>query len=409
MPNRKLYTSFIVFIAFVAIFVYKQNFTDELYQDEFHYLPTAAFFSKEPIPSLNLLKSYNELNTPLPFILGGWVVNSFGENIQYLRLLTFVVSFSLLMVFIWFSPNNSPRFFLCLGGLVAFPNYYLCSVYYYTDIYAMFSVLCGTVAYLKKKHAVAALFFIIAVSCRQYMLAFPAAILAFELLHPLKNRRVAYFLKNLLSDKTWIFYAVALLSIIPWLLLWNGPAPASVMAEQYYDSDKLINYNFGYVIYSASCLAAYYVIPEVLFTRKYNYFIHYPRLYPWSFLSFLLIIATLITLFPAKQAYNPYFTWPYLGYLDQLLMTVGITGIMKQICFGLLMLITLMRFISPHFNLASCFVITNLLLLGKAQLSWDKYSLPMIMALWFLAMFDSQWSLSSNKTGDLPLTPEIKQ
>jgi hypothetical protein len=53
-----------------------------------------------------------------------------------------------------------------------------------------------------------------------------------------------------------------------------------------------------------------------------------------------------------------------------------------------------MRFFSPHLNFSSFVVLFNLLLLGKAQLSWDKYSLPMIMVLWYLAMFDDQWALS---------------
>jgi len=398
MHSRKLYTSLVVFIIFIVIFFLKQKFNGVLYQDEFHYLPTAVFFSHEPVPSIDLLKSYNELNTPLPFILGGWVVNIFGENIQYLRLLTYGVSFLLLMTFIWSAPGNSKRFFLCLAGLMVFPNYYLCSVYYYTDIFAMISVLAGIVAYLKRAHLAGLLFFVAAISCRQYMLAFPAAIVAYEFLELLKKSSgLNQFLKNIFTDKTWIFYSLAVLSIIPWVLLWNGPAPAAVMAEQHYDSNKIINYNFGFVIYASVCLAVYYVIPEVLLSGKIRYFIDYPRNYPRLFIALIAIVITLITFFPARQAFNPYFTWPYLGYIDQLFMTIGITGFVKQICFGILMLITLMRFISPYFNLASCIVAINLLLLGKAQLSWDKYSLPMIMTLWFLAMFDSQWSLSFYK------------
>ena len=404
MHPRKLYTSVAIVVLFIAVFFLKQNFLGELYQDEFHYLPTAAFFSEEPLPSLDLLKSYNELNTPIPFILGGWVVNVFGENIQGLRLLTFAVSFALLMIFVWNSPDHSKRFFLCLAGLMIFPNYYLCSVYYYTDIFAMIGVLAGVVAYVRKAHWWGMLFFIAAVSSRQYMLAFPAAIVAFEFLESLKKEfSIKSFFSNLLTNRTWLPYAFAVLSIVPWVLLWKGPAPAAVMAEQYYDSDKLIQYNFGYVIYSSACLAVYYIIPEVLITGKIRFFIDYPKNHPRFFISFIVLIGALITFFPAKQAYNPYFTWPYLGYVDQLLTTVGITGFIKQLVFGLLMLITLMRFVSPYFNLASCVVLINVLILGKAQLSWDKYSLPMIMVLWFLAMFDHHWlfTASDKKQGKL--------
>lgn len=111
----------------------------------------------------------------------------------------------------------------------------------------------------------------------------------------------------------------------------------------------------------------------------------------------LAFVALLVVFFPARQAYNPYFTWPFLGYFDQLLMTIGITGIIKQVVFGLLMMVTLIRFITPPFSLATWMVIVNTLLLGKAQLSWDKYSLPLIMCLWFLAMFDQQWKFSDTQ------------
>jgi hypothetical protein len=398
MNPRKLYTSLFLLFVFIVVFILKDHFNGPLYQDEFHYLPTAVFFSQEPIPSLDLLKSYNELNTPVPFILGGWVVYFFGEHIQYLRLLTYAVSFTLLMLFVWFSPERSKRFFLCLAGLVVFPNYYLCSVYYYTDIFAMATVLAGLIAYTRGVHWAGVIFFIAAVCSRQYMLAFPAAIVLYELLEILKKGfSFRQMTKGLFSDLTWVYYAVAVLSIIPWILLWQGPAPAAVMEQQYYDSNKLIQYNFGFLIYSSVCLAVYYVIPEVLLTGKWRYFIDYPKNYPRIFTALVLFVVTLVIFFPAKQAYNPYFTWPYLGYVDQLFMTVGISGFFKQLCFGALMLITLMRFGSPQFNLASCIVVINVLLLGKAQLSWDKYSLPMIMSLWFLAMFDQYWALNKYK------------
>jgi hypothetical protein len=395
MSPKKLYTSLFILLLFVLIFLLKDRFTMDLYQDEFHYLPTAVEFSAEPIPSLHLLTSYNELNTPIPFILGGWVLRVFGENIQYLRMLTFITSFSLLMVFIWNSPPDSRRLWPCLAGLMIFPNYYLCSVYYYTDIFAMFFVLAGLVAYLREVHWAGMLFFALAICCRQYMLAFPAAVAAFEFFDGIgKAGNIKTFVSGLFSRKTWLFYIVAILSIVPWILIWHGPAPAPVMADQYYDSDKLVQYNFGYVLYSSVVVAVYYIIPEVILTGKIKQLLSFPLRHPIYFACFVLIVLLLVVFSPAKQAYNPYFTWPYLGYIDQFLMTIGISGIIKQMVFGVLMLITLIRFIGPRLNLASWMLLLNLLLLGKAQLSWDKYSLPLIMGLWFLALFDTQWSFS---------------
>jgi hypothetical protein len=224
------------------------------------------------------------------------------------------------------------------------------------------------------------------------MLAFPAAIVAYEVFKNVKwSTNPADLIKSVFSDPAWIWYVLAVMAIVPWVLIWHGPAPASVMADQHYDSDKLVQYNFGYLMYASAVVAVYYIIPEMLVTRRFSHFIVYPKKHPAMFVGFLVVIAAIIALFPAKQAHNPYFTWPYLGYVDELLMKIGISGLLKHLVFGALMLVTLVRFVSPRFNLATWVFLLNILLLGKAQLSWDKYSLPMIMVLWFLALYDEHW------------------
>jgi len=198
------------------------------------------------------------------------------------------------------------------------------------------------------------------------------------------------------------------LAIVPWVVIWHGPAPASVMADQHYDSDKLVNYNFGYLMYASAVLAVYYIVPETLVTRRFSHFLEYPRKHPVMFAGFLVVIAAIVAFFPAKQAYNPYFTWPYLGYVDELLMKIGISGLLKQLVFGALMLVTLVRFVSPRFYLATWVFLLNILLLGKAQLSWDKYSLPMIMVLWFLALYDEHWLPSATRAENEPEALNVK-
>ncbi len=409
MHRKKLYTSFALLAIFIIVFFLKDRFTVELYQDEHHYLPAAVQFSAEPIPSLHLLQTYNELNTPIPFILGGWVLNIFGNDVQNLRLLTALTSFALLMLFVWYSPERTKRFWLCLGGLLIFPNYYLVSVYYYTDIFAMVFTLGGVIAYLRKSHWVGFLSLAAAVCCRQYMLAFPAAILAYEVFKNVKwSANPLVLVKSIFSDPAWIWYALAVLAIVPWVVIWHGPAPASVMADQHYDSDKLVNYNFGYLMYASVVVAVYYIIPETLVTRRFPHFLAYPQKHPVMFAGFLAVIAAIVAFFPAKQAYNPYFTWPYLGYVDELLMKIGISGLLKQLVFGALMLVTLVRFVSPRFTLATWIFLLNILLLGKAQLSWDKYSLPMIMVLWFLAMYDEYWLPSGTRAENEPEALNVK-
>ena len=405
MHSQKLYASIFVTLLYIIIYFTTGQFAKGLYQDEFHYLSTAVDFSSEPIPSISLLKNYNELNTPLPFIIGGWVIKIFGEDIKYLRMLTFAVSFLLVLIFIWGSPARSQRLYLALLGLILFPNYYLCSVYYYTDIFAMVFVLAGMCSYVKKAHWAGLLFFAMGICCRQYMIAFPVAIAAYELLKLFrKSSSVGEFISFLITSSPWKYYTLSILSLAPWIILWKNVAPSAVMEDQFYDSNKVIHYNFGFVMYSCVCLCIYYVLPELIFTRKIRLIVTYPRKYPRVFIGLVAIILTIVFFFPAKQAHNPYFTWPYLGYVDHVLTTIGITGIFKQLLFGILSLIALVRFFSSDISLAGCIVLFNIILLGKAQLSWDKYSLPMIMTLWFLCMFDKYWISEKKK---LPV--EIKR
>lgn len=399
MNPKKLIASGLALLLFIGIYQYKNHFDFALYQDEIHYYATAIEFSKQPLPSLHLLKTFHELNTPLPFIVGGWVIHIFGENVAYLRLLNFLLSFFIVLLFIWLSPDDSRRFWLCLGGLLIFPNYYLCSVHFYTDVIPLLTVLLGMIMYFRKWYWLAGLFFVAAIASRQYMLAFPAAIILYETYHRYrKSGELKDTFLGAMGNPTLYPFALACLSLLPWMLLWGGPAPAEEMSRQYYDSAVI--YNGGFVLYASAALAFYYILLETIFTNSWHYYVTYPTRHPQFFIGFTLLVLLLVFFFPAQQTQNKYFDWPFLGYFDRLLEVIGISGIFKQLIFGSLMLVSLMRFVTPAMSLSGFLVIINLLLLGKAQLSWDKYLMPTIVVLWFLTMFDAHWDLISYRLGE---------
>lgn len=398
ISNDSTTVFFIFCLLYCLILVFKKFFSESFYQDEIHFFATTLLFSKQPIPSIELLQNYPELNTPVPFILGGWVINIFGANIQALRWLTFSISFIIVNLFIWFSPPKSSKLWWCLAGLWLFPNFYLCSVYFYTDMYAIIFVLMGVILYIKKKHFFSGVLFIIGICSRQYMLAFPVAILMYEAYSLyLEKKNIGAILKAILDRKYWIWYILAVLTIIPWLMLWGGFAPAAEMQRQYYD--KISTYKGGFVLYVSSITAIYFVIPEALLSRKWNYYITFPRKNTIQFAIYVVIVLLVISFFPAHQTYNPYFTWPYLGYVDQGFTMLGLSGFAKQSIFGVLMLLSLMRFVRKDLTLSSWIFIINTLLLGKAQLSWDKYSMATIVLLWFLVLIEKD---------ELELTPQLK-
>jgi peptidoglycan/LPS O-acetylase OafA/YrhL len=63
---------FLIYLAFDGL-----NF--QLKDDENHFWPNSQIFSHTWIPSLDSLSHYNELNTPLPFVVFGWL-HKFTNN-----------------------------------------------------------------------------------------------------------------------------------------------------------------------------------------------------------------------------------------------------------------------------------------------------------------------------------------
>ncbi|GAB4029314.1 hypothetical protein [Spirosoma gilvum] len=390
--------SIIALLAFgalyVFIFFFREHLNFTLFGDEVHFWPTVLLFSKEPIPSAHLLNNYPEVIAPLPFMVAGWVLNLFGESIQYLRILNFGLSFAILALFLRLSPNPG-RFWLAALGLVLFPYYYFCSTIFYTDIIALTFILLGWVCYLKKIHWASCLFFIAAISSRQYAVVFPAIVLCYELNHlvfrfPGWQASVRWVL-----DRPYLaYYVVAGLSLLAWVIFWGGPGPAPEIARQKYDDtvEKLI-YKPGFVLYASACLGLYYVIPELILTRRLQFYALESKQRPWL-IGGVALIVLLITFFPAEQMYDGFFVVKNLGFLDRHLEMVGIKGIGKQLIFGALMLLTVLRFANSKSGLAGWVVLLNLVLMGKAHIGWDKYLLPTIGTLWLLTLFDRHWPLS---------------
>ncbi|QJD78897.1 hypothetical protein [Spirosoma rhododendri] len=378
-------------LAYTAVFIANNYLMNGLYGDEIHFWPTVLLFSHEPIPSAHLLNTYPEVIAPLPFMVGGWVINVFGESLQHLRLLSFTLSFGILTLFLAMSPN-AKRFWLAALGLVAFPYYYFCSTLFYTDMTALTFILLGWVAYLKRVHWASCLCFVAAVSSRQYAVVFPLIILCYETLPALFADPRPGTITGLMRQKPYLFfYVLAGLTLAGWLLFWKGLGPAPEIARQKYNGTVYQpSYQPGFVLYAAACLGLYYVLPELLLTRRFQFYALRTQSAA-SVLGWLVLIGLLVTTFPAVQMNDGFFVVPNLGFFDRHLEMVGISGTTKQILFGGLMFLTVLRFASPVSGLAGWVVLLNLLLMGKAHIAWDKYLMPTVATLWLLTLFDAHW------------------
>lgn len=149
--------------------------------DETHFWHTAVwFFGRTPIPTLAALRSYPELNTPLPLVLWGELEYWCGQGLWLPRALNLMLSFAVAGLIVWPAGALSRRRVLAAAGLLLCPYFLFVSARLYTDMPAIAGVVFGLWAYLDRRHAWSAVFFALAIATRQYALAFPLAIVVYE-------------------------------------------------------------------------------------------------------------------------------------------------------------------------------------------------------------------------------------
>src|SRR5438034_7573997 len=201
-------------LVYVLSFLFFQRLEFPLIWDERHFWQTTLHFSQSSIPDLERLRNYGELSTPLPFIMFGALEYFFKWGIFSGRLLNLVLSF-MMTCLICLPARKTVKHSLLIGCAVLSCPYYLwLSSHLYTDIIASFFVLLGFWFYIRSQNVLSGLSFILAIASRQYMLAFPLAIAAFELF---SARRAGPHVRI-----RWLAQLVASLSLVGWFLLFNG-------------------------------------------------------------------------------------------------------------------------------------------------------------------------------------------
>ncbi len=241
--KHRFNVSFAIFIVVIyfTLFIALDKLQYPPRTDEPNFWETSLLFSHSLIPSLELLRNYNELNTPLPFVIFGILEYLFKGGIFAGRFFTLILS-SFMTCLIGFPKGRvTKESALSVVGLLLFPYYLILSGRLYTDIIAAFFVLLGFWFYISSRHILSSFAFILAIASRQFMLAFPAAITAFELINYLIKKIKVYRLskkynsyleeqKIKIANKqinpiSWIMPLIASLSIVGWILHFDNIAP----------------------------------------------------------------------------------------------------------------------------------------------------------------------------------------
>ena len=340
-------------------------------KDEPHFWETSLSFSKSLIPSIEDLRDYRELNTPLPFIMFGAVEHFFHLGVFGGRLLNLILSVIMVFIIGWPSRQKGITAILCVFGLFACPYYLMSSASLVTDIVACFWLLLAFVAYVRDRHLLSSIAFILAIASRQYMLAFPVAVASYEFIIALSKIKDGNKLK--LSEQwRWIAPSIAASSILVWFYLFQGLAPSTGIEELAPTVQKTTWFLIpNRAVYFLAFTTIFIVIPEFIFFRE-RIIIKVVQ-EQWRKVALIAVGLLLYCIvFPPPTTSDGMFS-----------MVVDLLHyeIFKIALFYVLSLLALIRFSQP--NLMLLCLLFNCLIMMKAHY-WSKYVLPLAIVFWYL-------------------------
>lgn len=394
----------IVSAIYLSLFVKLDFLQGPMMWDEGHFWQTSLGFSNRLFPTIDQLRSYNELTTPLPFVMYGVLEYLFRQGIFAGRLLSLSLSILIVLLIGWPKQRRDKRSLLCFVGLIMCPYYLWYCGLLYTDIIACFWVLLGFVAYVRNRHLWSCIAFIFAIASRQYMLVFPLAIALQELARAVRadNQPWLTRIRSLnwpnwmmkcrsaqwwSHQWRWIAPLVAALSIFGWFYLFQGLTPQIPIVEspgglptvpppKVPTVQKTVwAITPGVALNFLAWVSLYIVIPEaILFhpikkLRRAKSYIecHWPRV---VLIALGLLLFTLC--FPPSLS--------GLGLLAKITSRAPAEGLATVFVYGLSLLACL-RF--NKIDLLSLSILLNSLLMMKAY-PWDKYILPLVVVFWYL-------------------------
>ena len=373
--QQKAIFIFGVTVVYLAIVTWLDFLQGPFWWDEKHFWESALVFNDNLWPSLEELKTYDNLNTPLPFILFGALDYLFGGAYFSGRVFNLILSLGIAFVIGWPSKEKSGRALLCLIGLFMCPYFLWLSGRLYTEMVACSFVLWGMIAYFKGRHLLSALAFILAIASRQYMLAFPMAIATYEFVSIGKSYSQRHPI-DLRQHWRWIAPGIACLSIFFWFYIFQGMAPESAIADHAPEVQKsTLALAPGGMINFLSFLGVYLVIPElILFWPEAPLESFKQNRKSWTIMAVILAVFCLI--------------FPPLDFGQGIVMKIGLS--MPQywlqfLFFYSLALLTCLRF--STLNLYFWLVLFNSLIMMKAY-PWDRYALPLVVIFWYLKSID---------------------
>lgn len=361
----------LVTAVYVALLIWLDLLQGGYWRDERHFWETSLSFSDRILPTLEQLRNYEELNTPLPFIIFGALEYLFQQGIFLGRLLNLGLSLAISLIIGWPKPGK-PYALFCLIGLWLCPYYFWLSGRLYTELITCFWIVLGLMAYIRDRTFLSGIAFILAIASRQYALAFPLAIFTYEFGLAMKTA-IASSQIRLADQWKWLAPLVAVLSIGVWLYLFQGLAPETAIEIR---ATPEVQQTFwavrpGQVVNFMAFTGLYVVIPENLIfigLLRQNQFAMPIR----KGIGVAIALLVYVLIFPPSLVGD--------GPLMKVIALLPQGAIAVAVLYGLA-LIACLRF--SRLNLITLIWLFNCLIMIKA-FPLDRYVLLFAVAFWYL-------------------------
>lgn len=372
--------------------------------DELRFIETSRQFGENF--SLSLLKHYEEMSTPLPFMLYGLWGNVAGWDLPTMRvgaLLVALITYIALHHYLYGVFRGGWQTIFLFVWIAVQPYMAAMSMFVYTDMPAIGFALLGLIAVHRRQPALTAVATAGMLLCRQYLVIFPLAAGIFFL--------CAYLYQRQRRD---LFMLIALVAgsmpMLALFALWGGLNPDN-QVQHLYVHDAFAFHAEALVLYIATF--AVYASPVIVTAWRTIYG-------DARVLAACAALSLLYWLFPVRPSPSAIAVDVHtVGLFDRLVWALLGGGLARDLVFFLAFALALpvmvwfalatwrrwreTRFDHPLFLLLMMW--SFLLVMPLSYLHWEKYFLPMLPVVGALILLLRHEQASEVERSSQPTAP----
>lgn len=214
-----------ILFTYEALCYYFIALKSPLHGDEHHFYRTSVSFSENL--SFQRVKSYNELITPLTFLLYGLWGKLIGNGLLDMRFLSIIIGFFTHFLMFFLLKMFFSRQIILLWALFflwIFNPYVIgFNAYIYTDGLSNLLIILFLLAFFKKQYGLIILSSALLIYTRQYNLILLIAAGITVLIHGLKTK---------IDYRMLLALTLGVISIAPLFIYWNGASPPGAMTNK---------------------------------------------------------------------------------------------------------------------------------------------------------------------------------